>query len=157
MAARIVPFAVRHCRRTVKWPFVAVRHARRHTAKWLVHRAPEPAFVVRLVARRTAKGIIHRAPWTNLCRAPRHVTHSRGHGQPCALTTLCRAPARWRTAKSTTVPVRAQRRTIERVWCCLPADGRQHIFFVLRHILRTAKNGAVRCLSPRRMTKVFAG
>jgi hypothetical protein len=69
-----------------------VRLATRRTAKGLVHRAPEPTFAVRLEARRTAKGVVHRAPWTNLCRAPCHMAHGNGRGQPCSLTILCRAP-----------------------------------------------------------------
>jgi hypothetical protein len=62
----------------------------------------------------------------------------------------------WHTAKITTVPVRAQRRTVESVWRRLPAEGRQHLFFALRRLFRTAKSYAVRCLSPRRTAKVFA-
>jgi hypothetical protein len=69
-----------------------VRLATRRTTKGLVHRAPEPTFVVRLETRRTAKRVVHRAPWTNLCRAPCHVAHGKGRGQPCALTILWRVP-----------------------------------------------------------------
>jgi hypothetical protein len=57
-----------------------------------VHRVPEPTFVVRLEARRMTKVVVDRAPWTNHCRAPCHVAHGKGRGQPCALTILCRAP-----------------------------------------------------------------
>jgi hypothetical protein len=36
-------------------------------------------------------------------------------------------------------------------------DGRRPLFFAVRHILRTTKAYAVRCLSQRRTAKVFAG
>jgi hypothetical protein len=69
-----------------------VRLATRRAAKGLAHQVPEPTFVVRLETRRTTKRVVHRAPWTNLCRAPYHVAHGKGRGQPCALTILYRAP-----------------------------------------------------------------
>jgi hypothetical protein len=70
----------------------------------MVHRAPEPTFIVPLEAQRTAKGAVHRAPWTNRCRAPCHVAHGKGQGQPCALTILCRAPCHVAHGKERVLP-----------------------------------------------------
>jgi hypothetical protein len=85
------------------------------------------------------------------------VTHGRGRGQPCPWPFFVVCCDTWRTTKITTIPVRAQRRTVESVWRSLPADGREHLFFAVRRLFRMAKSYAVRWLSPRRTTKVFAG
>jgi hypothetical protein len=146
---------VRLWRRTAHWPFFAVRHAIRRTAQGMVHRAPRPTFAVCQATWRTAKGAVHRAPGPIVVvrHVARHTTKGRVNLAPWPLFVM--RLATWRTAKSTIVPVRAKRRTAERVWRRLPADGRQHLFFAVRHLLRTTTNCVVRCLFPKAHDKVL--
>jgi hypothetical protein len=87
--------------------------------------------------------------WTTLCRAPNGTTHGKGHSPPCAMDQplTCAAPLDARQRVRSTVrldhslscaePRGARqrvppfpcvlRRTVERVWRRLPADGRQHL------------------------------
>jgi hypothetical protein len=99
------------------------------------------------------KGSSAPCAWTNRCRAPCYVAHGKGQSQPCALTTLCRVPCHVAHDKEYYRSRACSAAHGREGVTPFPAEGRQHLFFAVRHLLRTATNCAVRCIFPKRTAK----